>query len=310
MNLRKLMAAVIACGLLATGCDYIVPPIGDVTPTPGAADNGWAGIVNKVADANGALHVDLSIVNDTGDWSAMDIASSTAKLTDSQGKSRDCETVFVGTSVFVNDGGTYLPTGFVMKGYTGGTQAAPKTQLLYVECKGASASGGGKLAINYTYITGAFNYYVPSKEKTAVMNLDLGKVVADTKYPVADAAKVLSVAKVGEAMTGINGCAVKLVAAKRTDTGLELDWDSANPTQYPAYIHIGNPPVIGTDGIVYGVYQSPHLAIVPVTPSLGDAQWTTKVTAPKDISGYYVLVPLETQQQKYFVDHLIDIRSI
>jgi hypothetical protein len=88
---------------------------------------------------------------------------------------------------------------------------------------------------------------------------------------------------------------------------LEFAWDSTNPTNYPAYVHIGQPPVIGSDGVLYGFYESPHLVDAPITPSKGDATWTTTVAVPKDLSGSYLLVPVETQQQKYFVDHVLDI---
>ena len=90
--------------------------------------------MTNVADASGALHVDLSLLNNTNDWSAMDVAASTAKVTDSAGKSSECAKVFVGTSVVVNDSGWYLPPRFVVKGYTGGTVAKSDTQLLHVEC--------------------------------------------------------------------------------------------------------------------------------------------------------------------------------
>ena len=99
-----------------------------------------------VSEANGALHVDLSIRNDTGDWSAMNVAASTAQVTDGSGKTSSCATAFVGTSVFVNDSGWFLPPGFVMKGYTAGSPASPVTQLNYVECAGVAKAAGEKLA--------------------------------------------------------------------------------------------------------------------------------------------------------------------
>jgi hypothetical protein len=98
-----------------------------------------------------------------------------------------------------------------------------------------------------------------------------------------------------------------LTGVKRTATGFEFGWESANPTDSPAYVHIGIPPVIGADGIMYGFYRSPHLSDAPITPSKGKATWTTTVTVPKDGTGFYILLPLESQQQKFFVDHVIDI---
>ena len=53
----------------------------------------------------------------------------------------------------------------------------------------------------------------------------------------------------------------------RTDDGLEFAWETSNPGEYPSFVHIGNPPVIGSDGIIYGYYESPDLATVPMTPA-------------------------------------------
>jgi len=52
---------------------------------------------------------------------------------------------------------------------------------------------------------------------------------------------------------------------KGTNSGSVFDWQSANPSKYPAYVHISTPPVIGTDVTLYGFYQGPHLADAPST---------------------------------------------
>ncbi len=306
MSLRRTLAAVIVLGLAVTGCDYVVPPYNSDTPTPAIASLGWAGFATNVSDANGALHIDVAIRNDNNDWSAMDIAASKASVTDSTGKSSDCGTVFVGTSVFVNNGGWYLPPGFIMKGYTAGTVAEPVTQLLYVECAGVAKAAGQKLSINFSYMMGPFNYYVASAVSKGTFSLDLDKLATDMKFPVAAVDPKL-VEKAGALMLAINKCTVQLTGVKRTETGFEFSWESVNPSAYPAYVHIGIPPVIGADGIMYGFYKSPHLSDAPITPSNGKATWTTKVTVPKDGTGFYILLPLESQQQKVFVDRVVDI---
>jgi len=300
------LLGLVLAGVALTGCDYIVPPVNFDTATPPPTDNGWSGVALGVSQSNGSLHVDLAITNNTAQWSAMDVTASTAKVVDASGSSHDCATDYIGTSKFVNSGGWYLPPGFVMKGYTGGTLQQPTTQPLFVECAGVSPAAGQKLSIDYKYITGAFNYYVATKPKSANMKVDLDKVAADTKFPVSDKVPHLPVVKPGDKIPALNGCSLILVDAKRTDTGLQFDWESLAPGA-ATFIHVGNPPVIGSDGILYGYYQSPHLADVPVTPAGGDTEWSTKVTVPKDVTGLYVLAPVETQQQKYFVDHLIDI---
>jgi len=209
--------------------------------------------------------------------------------------------------VFVDAAGWYLPPGFVMRGYTGGSMAKPATQPLSVECAGVTKAPGETLTVNYSYIVGPFNYYVPSQIKTGTLQLGLDTVITDPKYPVAQQGETLKVEKPGETIGAINGATVTLTDVKRTDTGFDFAWESTNPTNYPVYVHIGQPPVIGTDGILYGFYRSPHLASAPITPSKGDAAWTTTVAAPSDVSGFYILLPVETQQQKYFVDHVLDI---
>ena len=308
MRARLALAAVMVVGLAVAGCDYIVPPIDNSTPTPVLSGQGWGAVVTGVSEVNGALHVDLSLRNDTGDWSAMNVAASSAQVTDGSGKTSGCSTVFVGTSVFVSDGGWFLPPGFIMKGYTGGSPAAPVTQLNYVECAGVAKAAGQKLEIRYTYITGPFNYYLPSQKTNGTLNLNLDKVVTDTKYPVAQKVPGYEPVKLGAEIGAINKCTVQLTDVKRTDTGFQFSWKSTNPSSDQAYIHIGIPPVIGADGIMYGFYRSPHLTEDLITPAGGGtATWTTAVAAPKDVTGFYILVPVETKQQKYFVDHVVDI---
>ena len=260
-----------------------------------------------VSVVSGALHVDLSLRNDTGDWSAMNVAASSAKVTDGSGKTSDCATAFVGTSVFAGDSGWFLPPGFIMKGYTGGTVQAPVTQLNYVECAGVAKSAGEKLEVKYSYITGPFNYYIPSTKTAATLTLSLDKVVADTKYPIAAEAATLKIVKSDAQIPAINKCTVQLTGVKRTDTGFEFTWVSNNSSASPAYVHIGQPPVIGADGILYGFYRSPHLTDPPITPAGQTATWTTTVAAPKDGKGFYILAPVETKQNKYFVDFVVDI---
>ena len=307
MRSRWALAALVALAIVATGCDYIVPPFDDSTPTPAIPSQGWAGIVTNVTDANGSLHVDLSIVNKTGDWSAMNVATSKAKVTDSSGKSTDCGKVFVGTSTFTNGSGWFLPAGFVMKGYTTGDMSAPKTQLLYVECAGVTKAQASKVAISYSYIYGAFNYFVASQVFTDTLNLDLSKVVTDVKYPIADSLPSVKIAKVGDPIVGINQVTVTLKTVTRSDTGLQMDWQTDNPSKSFAYVHIGIPPVIGADGILYGPYQSPHLADVPITLAGQSATWSTTLAVPASATGLYVLTPVETKQAKFFVDHVVDI---
>ena len=97
-------------------------------------------------------------------------------------------------------------------------------------------------------------------------------------------------------MTAINGVTLALKAVRRSAEGLELDWQTTNPGEYPASVHIGNPPVIGDDGVIYGYYESPDLASVPLTPAGGTAEWTTTVAVPESVSGLYLLLSASSRR--------------
>jgi hypothetical protein len=302
MGKKKKLIPIILFALLSFACVYIVTPAElRTTPTP-SGSKGWGAMVTNLGKSDaGDLHIDLALRNDTQDWSAMQAATDhPAVLKDNAGKTTNCATVFVGT------GGHRLAPGFQMRGYTAGTKAAPKTQPLYVECKGAVAAPGMKLTVEYSYVTGYFNYYVTSATTNAKMELDLDQVVSDLKYPLAESVEGL-IQKPGDKIVAINSCTLALTDAKRTDTGLEFSWETENPGASPTYVHIGNPPVIGQDGIIYGLYESPTLADAPITLPGQKADWTTTVALPKDVTGLYILLSVEEKQQKNFWNHVIDI---
>ncbi len=288
-------------GYLLNAGGYVVVPAVDVTPTPTGA-KGWTAIVTNVGKNDaGDLHIDLTIRNDTEAWSAMQAdEGKPAILTTSDGKSTNCDTVFAGT------GGTSLAPGFQMRGYTGGTKTATKIQLLYVECKGAVASSGSKLSIGYSYVTGDYDLHVPSVSVNGNMVLNLDQVAKDVKYPVAKPMAGLT-EKMGDKINAINNFTLILTDTKRTATGLELHWQDYNPTEYPNYVHIGTPPVIGADGIIYGLYEDPSIADATIALSKATGEWTTTVAVPNNVAGLYVLVSVETRQSKYFVSHVVDI---
>jgi hypothetical protein len=302
MGPRRVLIPIVSCALLSLACAYIVVPADLLaTPTP-VLSRGWSGLVTAVGTSDtGALHIDLAIRNDTQDWSAMQaVQGKPAVLTTGDGKKSNCATVVVGT------GGTSLAPGFQMRGYTGGTKAQPSVQLLHVECEGAAASPGSKLSISYSYVTGAYDLHVPSVPVNGTMELNLDEVASDVQYPVAPPVAGL-IEKVGDKIDAINSFTLTLADAKRTDTGLELYWEDYNPTEYPNYVHIGTPPVIGADGVIYGIYEDPSIADATITLSKEAASWTTTVSVPNDVTGLYVLVSVETKQSKYFVSHVVDI---
>ena len=302
MGMKKVLIPIVLCTLLSFACRYIVvPPDLMATPTS-VTSKGWSGVVTNISETDtGNLHIDLAIRNDTQDWSAMQVNEGRpAILTTSDGKRTNCNTVFVGT------GGTSLAPGFQMRGYTSGTKNATRVQLLYVECEGAVASSGAKLSIEYSYVTGAYDLHVPSVPTNATLVLDLDQVVTDMKYPLAIPIANL-IEKVGDKINAINNFTLTLTDAIRTDTGLELHWQDYNPSDYANYVHIGTPPVIGSDGIIYGLYEDPSIADATIALPKATAEWTTAVVIPNEITNLYVLVSVETRQSKYFVSHVIDI---
>ena len=302
MGKKKLLILVTFIALLTSACAYIVIPA-DLMVTPTSTVSlGWSGVITNIEKSgDGNLHIEFSIKNDTQDWSAINaIESKPATIIASDGKKTNCDSVYIGT------GETRLAPGFQVRGYTTGTKKDPKIQFLYADCKGIKEPTGAKLAIEYSYITGAYDLHIPSVPITETMILDLDQVVKDIQYPVT-APATGSVDKIGDKISAINNFALILTDVKRTDTGLELFWRAENPSDYPNYVHIGTPPVVGADGVIYGLYEDPSIAEATIALPKDKAEWTTTVNVPSEDTGLYVLVSVETRQSKYFVSHVIDI---
>jgi hypothetical protein len=304
--LIPIIAAVLVLVLGAAG--YVVVPGCD----PG--DHGWgcgsettlaqgwiAQATNVGTNAAGDLRVELAILNETGDWSAMQaVSGAPAVLTPRNGQPTECDAVFVGT------GGHYLAPGFQMRGYTVGTESGSKTQLISVECKGASAAPGSRLAIDVSYVTGPYNYYDKTANSAdATLEVDLDRVATDLKYPVVTPVEGL-IRQSSDKIAGLNEVTLALLDAKRTDTGLEFQWQAANPSEYPSALHVGPPPVLGSDGILYGLYKDPGSVSAPLTSPGKTTDWVTTVSVPQDVKGFYIMVSVETGT-RLFTNYAIDI---
>ena len=228
-------------------------------------------------------------------------ANKPAVLTAGDGKTTNCDTVFVST------GGHRLAPGFQMRGFIAGTKAEPKTQLIYVECKGAETASGSKLSMDYSYVTGEYNYYYPEANKVdSTLEVNLDQVGTDLKYPIPEPVEGL-IQKLGTEITAINNVVLTLTDVERTDNGLQFKWQTSNPGEYPSYVHIGNPPVIGEDGIFYGFYESPDIVSIPITGAGDMAEWTTEVAVPKDVKGFYIMLSVESKKQRLFTNYAVDI---
>lgn len=281
---------------------YVVFPsnVGGVKASP--ESNGWTVLATSLeTTAAGDLRINLSIRNETAEWSAMQAAPGKPATLSADGKNTACETVFVGT------GGHRLAPGFQMRGYTTGKKSAPVTQMIYVECKGAKATPGAKLSLDYSYVSGQYNYYEKEAGKVnAKLQIDLDALATDLQYPIAAPVEGLIQPAANE-MVGLNKVVLKLSEVSRTEKGLKFKWQTTNPGAYPSSVHIGIPPVIGSDGILYGFYQSPDIASVPLTPAGKTAQWETEVVVPSDVKGYYILLSVEAGKQRLFTNYAVDI---
>jgi hypothetical protein len=194
-----------------------------------------------------------------------------------------------------------------MRGFIGGTKAEPVTQLIYVECQGVEATPGSKLSIDYSYVTGEYNYYYPDENKVeATLEVDLDQVATDLKYPIAEPVEGL-IEKAGTEIVGLNNVVLTLADVTRTDQGMQFKWQTSNPGEYPSYVHIGNPPIVGDDGILYGFYETPDIVSAPITSAGGTAEWTTEVVVPENVKGAYIMLPVESNKQRYFLYHAVDI---
>lgn len=302
MRTKRALIPILACALLLCACDYIVLPE-DLDSPGGAGSGAWGAVATNITTSEaGDLHVEITLRNETGDWSAMQATpNKPAVLTFGDGKTSDCDTVFVST------GGHRLAPGFQMKGFIAGTKAEPKTQLVYVECQGAEAASGSALTIEYSYVTGQYNYYEPDATKTdAKLELNLDEIATDLSYPIVEPVEGL-IQKPDTEIVAINNVVLTLTDLERNDTGLQFNWHTSNPGEYPSYVHIGNPPVLGADGIIYGRYETPDLTSVPISPVGGEAEWATEVAVPQDVKGLYILLSVETGKQRLYANYAIDI---
>lgn len=304
MNGKKILVQILlACTFLLSACKYIVLPE-DLDEFEDVAGTGiWsAQVINVGESETGDLHVDIAIRNDTGDWSTMQsVADKPAVLTTSDGKKTNCDIVFLGT------GGHRLAPGFQVRGFTSGKKGDLKTQTLYVECTGAVAAAGSKLSIDYVSFTGILDDYDTEANKVeGVLELNLDEVITDLVYPIGLPVDGL-VREAGQEITGLSDNVVTLLDAQRTDTGFQFTWQNFNPTKFPLKTHIGTPPVIGADGIIYGLYEILDMAPIPITPANAKVEWTTEVAVPKDVTGFYILLSVESNKPRTYLNYALDI---
>ncbi len=279
------------------------------TPTPAenasAAGKGWVVIPLAVTQsAAGDLRVDLAVENDTGLWStlaAADLKEKPSTVTTADGKSVPCDVVEVGS------GGHYIPPGFRFKGYV---NKKGETVPLHVECKGAGSSSGAKLTIPYTYIPGEYDYYAQEKGKTeGKFEVGLDKTTSDLTFPVASVAYTAARA-IDEPFSTLNKTTLSNSGVTRTDDGITFKWKVVNPGEYDTKVHVGTPPVLGNDGIIYGARVSPDIVDQPFSPPKGEVEFETQVAVPRSVSTLYLLLSVEETRERLFSNYLIDLTNL
>ena len=217
------------------------------------------------------------------------------------GEDQPCDTVFVGT------GGHRVAPGFQLKGFIAGTEAKPELQMIYIECAAAAPAAGSTVTIDYSYVMGQYNYYEQDKGRVdASLEVDLDQVAGELAYPVGDPVDGL-IQDPATVIQAINKVTLELTDVLRTESGLEFTWKTNNPGEYPSYVHIGNPPVIGDDGILYGFYETPDIVSVPITAAGETAEWKTTVAVPPEVHGLYILLSVETGKARLFANYAMDV---
>ncbi len=300
---NKLIPVILTINLLVSACVYIVLPEG-LDMSKGTFSGGWSAVVTGLSQTPGGdLHVDLTIRNDTGDWSMLKTVEGQPAVLTSGGKKQNCETVFVGT------GGHRLAPGFQMRGYMAGPKTEPRVQLIYVECKGVQAEPGAKLSVNYLAYTGEMDYYHQEEgQSSGTLEVELDQIASDLTYPVFEEIDGL-IQNTDVSITALSNNTISLVDVLRSDEGFEFKWQNYNPTEFALKIHIGNPPVIGSDGIIYNLYEIMDLASTPLTPAKGSVEWTTKAAVPPEVKDCYILLSVESKNMRHYVNYAIDISA-
>ena len=302
-KMRVLFLAV--CSIFTFACVYIEIPHDLATPEAPAGEEskGWSAVATNVGQSkSGDLRIELALQNETRDWATMHSAlDKPAILIPQDGEPINCDTVFVGT------GEHRFPPGFRLRGYQTGEMDNPETQMAYVDCKGAVAAAGSKLIIDYVSYGGILDDYTPDAKATeGTMEVDLDIIVKDLTFPVAT--EVEGLIQTPEiSITGLSDNVVTLLDTKRSDEGLTFTWDNFNPSKFPLKTHIGTPPVIGSDGILYGAYESLDIAPIPITPPKGNMQWETSVKVPADVKGLFILLSVETNKPRTYKSYVVDI---
>ncbi|MBN2736517.1 MAG: hypothetical protein JXR70_06010 [Spirochaetales bacterium] len=281
---------------------YVVVPEGLEFGKKGSS-KGWNAMVTEIESINnGMARIHLAIRNDTGAFSAMKaVEGRAAVITHKDGKTVECPSVFVGT------GGHRVAPDFYIQGYQLGNKYDSRTQRIYVECASDRNFPESKLTINYSYVTGQYNYYEPEANQIkSTLVVDLDNMVTNITYPLAKKVSA-DILQADFKISALNQVVLTLADYRRDEKGIQFTWQTRNPGEYQTYVHIGTPPVIGSDGVIYGFYVSPDLPSTPITPPGKTTEWTTFVAVPETVNSLYILLSVESGKQRLFANYAVDI---
>ena len=126
--------------------------------------------------------------------------------------------------------------------------------------------------------------------------MNLGEITTDLSLPV------------GEPVDGVIQAAYTKITALNNGTLALAGVERIGPTLVLASsVHVGNPPAIGDDGILYGNYENPDIVSAPITPAGGSVEWTTRGWGPRGRDRLIVLPSVESKQQRLFVNYALDV---
>jgi hypothetical protein len=111
----------------------------------------------------------------------------------------------------------------------------------------------------------------------------------------------------GLPITALSENVISLQDVQRSPEGFQFTWQNTNPSKFALKTHIGIPPVIGEDGIIYGEYVTMDMPEVPLTPAEGSVEWTTEVSVPEDVGGLYILLGVESKKPRTYLFYVLDI---
>ena len=286
--------------ITASGCRGIYRQVATATPEAEAVESkkDWNIIPIGIRKTEtNAVQVDLAIHNESDDWSVMS-ADNQAILTTKSGERLPCSTVKI------SSGGHYIPPNFQLRGFT---LKDKSIQKLHVICNGTEPSNASQLSVTYSYMLGEYDYYAQQKnmvETTQVVALDA--IIQDLQYP-ATSISGITLTPTTEVIPALNKCSLTLTNVARTEDGFTFQWQVSNPGEYGTLVHIGNPPLLGDDGIIYGHRVSPDIVQVPIADAKGTASFETKVSLPKEVKGLYMLLSVEQRRERLFASILMDL---